>query len=137
MTEPNPDAERNVEDLKADQSRSDGGFHVVVGVLLLMIIFALAALWIIERRNHHNAVQAIKGLQEHAKELRGQNRQFNDMLQKISQHPGIPRDLLTTRPVRLNGDSVHVLVLPPEMAVPLGLNPGDTVVVPATQSAEK
>jgi len=125
MTETNP-ADR------PDPAKADGRYFVAVGVLLVIIIAALAALWLMERSRRQEAQQRLADV------ARAQS--FGPMQALMAPRPPtlhgaggavepIRREDQYTRPVTLDGAKTVGVFISAEAGQRLGFAPGDVVVV--------
>ncbi|NBB95518.1 MAG: hypothetical protein GVY16_07230 [Planctomycetes bacterium] len=103
----------------------DGRFQLITLGLLVVIIVALAGLWIVERGRS-------RGLQEDLDTVQRRVAEQNDTVRAVLglQPPAaIDRSSLPQRQATLNGEERRVLLLDADRAETLGLQVGDVVQV--------
>lgn len=115
-------------------SEPDNRFGLIVTALMIVIIVALAGLWIIERGRR---LRAETDLAEQQTAVQRKMQSMGDMLiQQMTQTPSmsVRRDQLATQPVDWNGQSRTVLLLSASEGEKLGFQPGDAILIthPAT-----
>lgn len=98
--------------------------HLTLG-LLMVIIVALAGLWIVERGH---ARRARNNLLEMQQAVEQQNEQVRTVL-GLTPPPTIDRDALPSRQGRLDGEQRKILRMPADRARLLGLREGDIIEV--------
>ncbi|MBN1941895.1 MAG: hypothetical protein JW849_01245 [Phycisphaerae bacterium] len=122
---------------KKASTEPDNRFGLIVTALMIVIIVALAGLWIIERGRRLDAETALRA-QESASREKMQS--MGEMLiRQMTQTPiSIHRDQLAVQEVNWDGQPREVLLLPASEGETFGLQPGDAILVtppPARQSA--
>jgi hypothetical protein len=116
-------------DRTENSPEQDNRFGLIVTVLLVVIIVALAGLWIVERGRRLRAETALVNEQS-AGEKRMQS--MGDMLvRQMTQTPSmsIQRDQLATQQVHWNGIGRTVLLLSASEGEKLGFQPGDAILI--------
>ena len=104
---------------------SDARFFLIVGVLMLTIIALLSGLWL---RAHLRKAQ----LEAQVLSARADRAKLEDFLKSYllqNPPPQVIRSELTTRPAVLDGKDITLLRLDADLAVKLGLRPGDVLTV--------
>jgi hypothetical protein len=119
-------------------SEQDSRFGLIVTGLLVVIIVALAGLWMMERKRRCNAETALDDLQVSSREK--MQSMGNMLVQQMTQasHMAVDRDQLATQRVNWNGRDRSVLLLSASRGEKLGFQPGDVILItpsPATQPA--
>lgn len=113
---------------KTDTSpEPDSRFNLIVTILLVVIIIALAGLWIVERGRRMRAETAL--IEEQVNSQKQIQSVGQVMLQQIGQMSSINRDQLATQQVDWNGQSRTVLLLSASEGEKLGFIPGDAILV--------
>ena len=113
----------------APQGRGDGRYFLAVGVLLVLIIAALAALWLIERSRRMEAQRELASrpqamdLRSMLPVLRGQGGAEGQLVAPVR------REDQLHRPANLDGKGVTAVLISAEAGSRLGFQPGDVVLV--------
>jgi len=111
-----------------------GQMHMrIVAGLLLIILLALGALWMIERRNTSTIERTWQATCE------DQQKVIASLRLALARRPAIMvrRDELTTKEMTIDGRRREALLVPAALARRWGLGPDDVAVVaPATQPAD-
>jgi hypothetical protein len=111
-------------------TESDARLNYLALGLLVVIIVALAGLWIIERGKTRRARKALAEIQERYED---QNRQVRTVL-GLEPPKSIDRQRLPHETVDYQGESRRVLLLDVGTARRLGLDAGDLLYVPPRSS---
>ena len=114
---------------KTDQPGESNHFSLIVTALMVVIIVALAGLWIIERGRRLRAETDLVELQSSSQ--RKMQSMGNMLVQQMTQTPSIAvnRDQLATQQVKWNGEARTVLLLSAAKGETLGFAPGDAILV--------
>jgi len=118
-----------INDNQNASSEPDNRFGLVVTALMIVIIVALAGLWIIERGRR---LRAETDLAEQQTAAQRNVQSMGDMLiQQMTQSPSmsVRRDQLATQQVDWNGEPKTVLLLSASEGETLGFQPGDAILI--------
>ncbi len=108
---------------------------ILIGALVVMILIALAALWLMESRRRRGAEAALAEVMRREEALR-QVVQMHMTGDGAARVRPVQRGDLPTERVLLDGRSVEALRLGAGAGIRLGFEPGDVIVVsPAPESA--
>ncbi len=108
--------------------KNDGNYYFLVIILLVVMIGAMAALWVMEHNKLNRAVAYI-GKQQSEKNT--QNTKLRDMIltAEVEKNHMLDRDKCTRKKATLNGKAVEILIIDRDDAVKAGIMDGDIVCV--------
>lgn len=110
------------------KEKNDGNYYFLVIVLLVVMIGAMAALWVME---HNKLNRAVAVLNKQQSDKSTQDTKLREMIMtaEVEKNHMLDRDSFTKIKATLNGKAVEILVINRDDAVKAGLMDGDIVCV--------